>query len=490
MMARIFLSLTAAALLLSGCMVGPDYPGPPRVQVAQWLRGQTEAKSSRLEPVDQQWWKNFNDPVLHDLLVETARENYSVRLAAANIERARGVLDIARAGFFPAISGQAAYQHRRRSENSEFGQFPGISLETSTWTAGFDAGWELDLFGRIRRQAEAGEAAVEAAVYGAEDALVSVQAETARAYMELRAAQALTDIAVNQAELQEKTAELVAAQVEEGQASEYQLARITALAINTRSQVHHYRARAKAAVYALALLNGKPPEELIFLLGQEGVLPIVRDPVHIGLRSDILQRRPDIRQAERVLAARYAALGAAEGSLFPSVNLTGSIGLQSLDAGDFIDIASRTWMVTPSISIPIFNRGELRARVDIAEAEQKAAMLEYEQAVYAALEEVQRALSGYAEGLDSLALQEKALKHTVKMTELAEMRYRAGEDDFLNLSDARERLLQAEQGVVETRLATLNRLISLYKALGGGWSIDNSGSIDIPVSEEVEKNKT
>lgn len=454
---------------ISGCTVGPDYKGPPEIDIDNWFVEKSEKDRSLQQPIDPLWWKNFNDSILDDLLILIAQENYSLRIAVAQIERVRGVLHAAQAGFFPALSGEASYQRSRRSENSEFGQFPGIDINNETWQAGFDASWELDLFGRTRRQVESGEAVLDAAVYGRHEALISIQAEAARIYMEFRAAQALTNIAINQAQLQEETVELVEKQVNEGQASEYELARIQALAIRTRSQIPQSRAQAKTAVYGLALLAGKTPEALTFLLETEVSLPVVKDPVRVGLPSEMLRRRPDIRQAERMLAARNADIGAAIANLFPSVSLTGRIGFESLSFGNLIDTASRTWLVNPSIEIPIFNRGELRAQIAIAEADERIALLQYEQAVYTALQEAQETLTHYAENLDSLALQQKSLAHTAKMERLANIRYKAGEDDLLNLSDAQEQLLRSEQEVVNTRLAALTALIRLYKALGGGW---------------------
>ncbi|MGB3224802.1 MAG: efflux transporter outer membrane subunit, partial [Desulforhopalus sp.] len=450
--------LLSALLAISGCTVGPDYQGPPEIDIDSWYLENPETDRSLRQPIDPLWWKNFNDPILDELLILIAQENYSLRIAVAQIERVRGALRVAQAGFFPALSGEASYQRSRRSENSEFGQFPGIDMNNETWQAGFDASWELDLFGRTRRQVESGEAMLDAAVYGRHDALISIQAEAARIYMEFRAAQALTNIAVKQAQLQEETAELIEKQVKEGQASEYQLARIQALATRTRSQIPQSRAQAKAAVYGLALLAGKPPEAMAYLLETEAPLPLVKDPVRVGLPSEMLRRRPDIRQAERMLAARNADIGAAIANLFPSVSLTGRIGFESQSFGNLIDTASRTWLVNPFIQIPLFNRGELRAQIAIAEADERIALLQYEQAVYSALQEAQESLTYYAENLDSLVLQQKSLTHTVKMEKLANIRYRAGEDDLLNLSDAQEQLLQSEQQVVKTRLAALTAL--------------------------------
>ncbi len=335
-----------------------------------------------------------------------------------------------------------------------------------------------------------------ATVYTLQDTLITAQAETARAYMELRAAQQLTEIAKAQAQLQEKTASLVEKQLQKGQASEYQLARIKALAINTRAQIPQSRARAKAAVYALGFLTGQPPEQLLPLLEEQQSLPELNDPVHIGMRADMLRRRPDVKIAERNLAARTAEVGAAMADLFPSVSLTGRAGFESLQQQTLFDAASRTWLINPAINIPIFNRGEIRANIKIAEADQDIARIEYEQAVSAAMREAQESLTTYAESLDALSWQYQALEQTQKMQDLANIRYQKGEDDLLDLSDAQERLLESRQAVVNTKLMALNNLIALYKALGGGWlphdteTKDEQASSSVSVSEvEASKQK-
>jgi len=450
-------------------MVGPAYEPPANPEEGNWFGGAPEEAHSRPAPIVTQWWKTFDAPLLHDLLVQAEQENLSVRIAARHIIKARGILEAAESGFYPAVSAQASYDRMRRSANSEFGQFPGIDLKRETWQTGFDASWEVDLFGRVRRQLEAGEAILQATVYGRLDTLVSVQAETARVYMELRAAQALIDIIDRQAKLQKETARLIEQQVEYGQASEALLVRSMALTMRTRSRLPQARARAKAAVYALSVLVGKSFDELAPLLNTRVPLPVLQDPVKIGLRSDLLRRRPDIRQAERRLAARNAELGAAIANLFPSVSLTGSLGFESLQFDTLFDGASRTWLVNPVINIPIFNQGKIRAQIAIAEADRQIAFLDYEKTVKRALREAQDALTWYAENLDSLAWRKKALAYTEKRTGLALLRFEAGEDSRLDLHDAQQQLLQSRQAVIESHLAALKSLIGLYKSLGGGW---------------------
>lgn len=459
------------AIILAGCTVGPDYKAPER-QVPENYVGATESQAATIDDASiAEWWQQFQDPLLNDLMHEAQHHNPSLRVATAQLREARARARVALSGLYPEVGFGASAQRQRLSENSQFGQFPGIELTNDTYKLGFDAGWELDLWGKQRRKREAAEAAAEAIEFAQQDVMVSVLAELGRAYVMMRGADYSLVLLRESIALQERTVKTIQRLVDGGLLNANSLTRAQAALADTAAREPELIAQRQSAMYAVAVLSGKTPEALNATLKATGELVQMPDLVQPDLPSDLLRRRPDIRMAERRLAGETAEVGVAMAALYPSISLTASIGLESQDIGELFESASRTWMIGPQLRLPIFDRGKLKALVEVEEAQVEAALARYEQSVLGAMLEVEQALVRYQQAL----VTRQRYAQTVKLNQQAELktqrRFKAGEDSLLDLLDAQRQMVRSIADLANAEVQTRVQLIALYKALGGGWQV-------------------
>ncbi|MEW5943159.1 MAG: efflux transporter outer membrane subunit [Pseudomonadota bacterium] len=462
----------ALAVLLAGCTIGPDYVRPDMPLPAKWRNAGKGAPASTEQSA--QWWKNFNDPVLEKLVAQALESSLDLKLARARIREARAQLVVAEAAGAPNVTASASAARGMNSANVVQSSSAGTVFSTGgvvydLYKAGFDAQWELDLFGGVRRSVEAAQATAEAAEEDGRAVQISLLGEVARNYIELRAAQRQIAIARENARAQQETAGLVRSRYRAGLSSDLDVARAEAQAAATAAQIPPLEAALDKAVHRLGVLLGKAPGALAEDLAREAPVPISSAQVAAGLPSELLQRRPDIRRAERQLAAATALTGAATADLFPRFNLAAMIGLQSSDASTFTDGGSKAWSLVPGLSLPVFNAGRIRANIEAKDAQQEQALAKYQAAVLSALEEVENSLAVYVrEQLrrESLLQAEEANRRAVA---LASERYVKGLASFLDVLDA-ERSLYAAQSLLSQSEASLSSdLVALYKALGGEW---------------------
>jgi len=453
-------------LILSGCAaVGPDYtkvePDAPIKWHSELAGGLT---SDQLAPETlARWWSTLNDAGLKSLMERAVKGNLNLKNARARIREARALRGVSRADLFPTLGAGGSATRSRSSENSNTGK------ETKLYSAGFDAGWELDIFGGTRRAIEAAQADLEVTQEDLHDVLVSLLAEVALNYVEVRTYQARLAVTEANIRSQEETFEL--------NRSRYQAGIIDNLAVqqslynleNTRSQIPTLQTGLEAAKNRLAVLLGKKPGEVHQELAEKKPIPMLPVTVAVGVPAETLRNRPDIRRAERNLAAQTARIGVAVADLYPKFRLMGTIGLESISTGNFLESASRTWSIGPDISWSIFHGGAIRQNIKVRSALQEQALIQYESAVLKAQEEVENILIAYAKEQyrrESLARATDAAKRAVL---LARDQYQAGLVDFSNVLIAQRSLLSFQDELAQSEGAIISNLVRLYKALGGGW---------------------
>ncbi len=462
----------ALALLAGGCSVGPDYHPPTTGVPDRWGGPISGGLAYREESVGA-WWRNFHDPELDSLIGRAVKTNLDLRLAEARMLQARAEQGAAEAAYWPTVDASGSYARQKESRNQPvIGALPlppGVSFENNLYQAGFDASWELDLFGGKRRATEAAAANLAAVEFGRRDVLVTLFAEVARNYVLTRGSQHQLAIAREQIQSQEETVSITRGRLDQGAATDLDLQRALALLAMLQSQVPAIENAIQTAVHRLGVLLDLSPDALQQELSTNTPLPPVPPEVPVGLPSDLLQRRPDIRRAERLLAAETARIGQTEADLFPKFFLTGSAGWISVGASDFFNPGSRVWSIGPSLQWRIFDAGRVRADVRARKAIRDQARLTYEGAVLAALEEAGNALVAYAKEQERRQRLEQATVANKKAVEISGRLYDKGLGSYLILLDAQRAYYSSQDELVRSDLAVAMNLIALYKALGGGW---------------------
>jgi NodT family efflux transporter outer membrane factor (OMF) lipoprotein len=454
--------------LLAGCTVGPDYHPPKTAAPAQWV-SPPEGGETNLPAADAAWWKSFQDAELDSLVARAAQSNLNLRAAVARVREARAAARVVSAGLAPTLDAAGSYTRDRYSANG-FPPFPpGVPVEADVYQAGFDAAWELDVFGGTRRASQAARAEVAAAEFGRRNLLVTIFAEVARNYVQARAFQRRLAVADENISAQEQILALTRDRFAKGLTGELDVQEADALLATTRAQAPVFETGFRDSVYQLALLLGQPPGALLEELTNAAPIPAAPPAVPVGLPADLLQRRPDVQQAERQLAAATARVGAVVSDLYPKFSLTGDVGLQSISPGDWFNAGSRFWTAGPTVQWRIFDAGRIRANIRVQNARVDQALAAYEQSMLAAFTDVETALTAYARE----QTRRQSLAHAAQAGEqavaLARDLYQHGLADFLRVLEAQRSLYQSQDALIESDRAVSSDLIALYKALGGGW---------------------
>ncbi len=464
---RDLLALCAAALLAS-CTVGPDYRAPDTRVPNSFGEHPEEAAAAQARSPVSAWWTTFDDPVLDSLVERAVRTNPDLRRARARVREARALRGIAASDLYPTVDAVGGASRVRSSET--LGDAPGGT--SNLFQAGFDAVWELDVFGGNRRSLEAADADVGATIEESRDVQVSLLAEVARNYMELRGSQRQSAIARANLAAQTETLDLTRQRLAAGLATDLDVARSEAQVAATASTIPAFEAGARFAAHALAVLVDLPPTALVVELSRESAIPAPPPEIPVGLPSELLRRRPDVRRAERRLAAATARIGAAVADWFPRFSLTGGVGVANDGEGDFLDARSRTASVGGFVSWPVLDFGRVRSSVDAQNAREEQIAADYETAVLTSLREVEDALVAVETERArhvSLAAAESASARAVG---LANQLWTAGRTDFLSVLDAQRALFLAQAALVESDRRSASNVVALYKALGGGWEVE------------------
>lgn len=456
----------AVAACLSGCAVGPNYKAPDIDVPAQFANSTTGGFSE--SEVQADFWKLFDEPVLNDLVDAALKANKDLDQARASLAASRATRRITGFDSYPLITAGGSRFRGLQSEH----QLPGLTRDQREFEdaeAGFDASWELDLFGRVRRGREAVRASEQAAVAELRNAQVTVTAEVARNYFVLRGLQEQLDVATRNAQNQSQTLSLTQARLDAGRGTELDRSRAEAQLKTTMASIPPLRASIATTIYRLSVLTGRLPDALSSTLTTSQPLPALPQLNAIGSPDALLRRRPDIRSAERNLAGATARIGIAVGDLFPRVTFFGSVGYNAARVGDLGDPGTDTYSYGPSISWAALDLGRVRARIDVAKAQTQSALAFYESTVLTALEETEGALVTYGHAQTRRATLEEAATASSRAANLARQRFEGGLASFLEVLDAERDTLSLQDSLAQSRTQTATSLIAVYKALGGGW---------------------
>jgi outer membrane protein, multidrug efflux system len=441
--------------LLAGCAVGPDYRPPQTVMPEGWA-----GSSDTAAPVGPAtWWRIFQDPKLTALVDEALRTNLDVRLAAARLREARFSRGVIAGGLWPTVNASAGYQRSRQ----------GPAGEQNLFQTGLDALWEADIFGGIRRNVESAEANILAAQEGLRDVRVSLAAEVALNYVQLRGFQQQIAIAQDNLQAQRHTADITRQRFNAGFVSGLDVANADAQVAATASTIPVLQTSARQSIYGLSVLLARPPADLLNDLAETRPQPVTPPAVPVGLPSELLRRRPDIRQAEARLHAATAQIGVAVADLFPKFSLTGSLNWQADNLSSLSSGAARSWAFGPSVNWPVFQGGSIAANVHVQEALRDQAYITYQKSVLAALQDVENALIAYAKEWEHHKSLNDAVVANRKAVRLATQLYTEGQTDFLNVLQSQGSLYISQTAFVQSDSSLNQDVIALYKAIGGGW---------------------
>lgn len=478
---KLFLTAALLVVILVSCTVGRDYQKPDTQKMEEVdLHSNTHkaeeitvAKVSRAsikaaEPVTE-WWKSLNDPLLTDLIEQGLEKNYDIKIAFANIEQARALARASRSDRLPSVDATNNIARQRLSNNGISGAPADRSI--STYEAGFDSAWELDLFGRVGASIDASGAALGARIAEMRSVYVMVAAEIARGYIELRAAQYRLDVAERNLDNQRLSMELTSRLAEGGRSTELDIARAKTQFRLTQSSIPPLQATVNASINRLGVLIGQSPSVLHDQLRQVQILPSVPESISIGDSTSLLQRRGDVRAAEHELVGAVAQYNINVTALYPRISLQGSIGFSSTSFSSLGTSDSQFALFGPSISWSVFNRSQIKANIAAADADANARLATFYKTVLEALEEVDTAMENFSrEELRRASLIEAA-NSSANATRLSRQRYELGLDSFIDVLDAERTQLDAEDRLATSESQVFLYLISLYKALGGGWQL-------------------
>ncbi|WEJ97804.1 MAG: efflux transporter outer membrane subunit [Candidatus Sphingomonas phytovorans] len=461
-----FPAVLLAGAALAGCTVGPDYKRPSVPSGVGWTEPGTPGA------VDLAWWDRFGDAQLSALVARAIGNSPDLAEAEARLAEARANRRAVAGTRLPSVTANGSATENVLSRNGQLpiGEIPGFQREFRLFDGGFDASWEIDLWGRHVRQGEAAAAREEAALFARRDVMLSLIAEVARNYLDLRTAQANAATARATADADADLARLTRLRFGAGEASRLDAETAEGAARASAAAVPDAEANATAAAYRIATLVGSTPEEVGATLRMPAPLPISPDEILVGVRSDLLERRPDVRQAERELAAATADIGVATADLFPRFSLLGGIGQQARNPGDLFSADSMRLQVGPSVSWPIFSGGTIRAQIRAADARGQGAAARYEKAVLGALSDSETAINRFLNARIGAQEAAAALVRERSAFALSEQRVASGEDDRLALARARKSLLVAERRSSDAAAGKAQAAVALFKALGGGWS--------------------
>jgi multidrug efflux system outer membrane protein len=467
---------TAGLTLTLGCSVGPNYQKPDLPVPAAWNEAQQNGVGTRAAELTR-WWTVFNDPLLDSLVERAVQSNLDLRLAEARIHEARATRAVTASGAWPTADVSGSYTRNRASENAIGSPSQGVvaaprsgaDIDQNLYRSGFDASWEIDVFGGVRRRVEAADASLDASVEDRRNTLVTLLGDVAKNYIDLRGFQRRIAVARANLRAQQETLELNKVRFEAGLASDLDVAQAEGQVNITASQIPALEASLKQAAHRLSVLLGLGPGGLWGELSDAAPIPGLPPEVLVGLPSELLRRRPDIRRAERQLAAATAQVGAATADLFPKFSLTGAAGLQSISASDWFAGGSRFWSIGPTIRWPIFDGGRIRANIQVRSAQQEQALRQYEKAILTAFEDVENSLVNYSREQARNSSLAEAVAANRRAVAMSNELYANGLVDFLNVLETQRSLYASESDLAQSEAAMASNLVSLYKALGGGW---------------------
>jgi outer membrane protein, multidrug efflux system len=468
----ISLAGSVCVVLLAGCAVGPDYHPQQTAMPQAWASPATQPAASTTEAGAEltRWWKTFHDPKLDSLIERAVQSNLDLKSAVSRVRQARASRGVAFAGLWPTASAGGSYaRHFPGGVDSR-----GNPIAGNAYQAGLDAAWELDVFGGTRRSVESADAGIQFAIEDQRGVLVSLLAEVALNYAVLRGSQQQIRIAENNLQAQRHSADLTRQRQKAGFVTSLDVANADASVASTASVIPVLEVQARQSIYALSVLLGQPPGALVEELSPIGDIPAAPAQAPQGLPSELLRRRPDIRQAEAQIHAATANIGVATADLFPKFSLSGAYGSQTSQADQFLRHVSRVWSFGPGVNWEFFSAGRTLSNIEVQKALQEQSVLAYTKVVLTALGDVESALVSYTKEFEHYRILEEAFTANQKAVEIALKLYTQGQTDFLNVLSAQRSLFASEEALWQSRTTLTTDLIALYKALGGGWEETDS----------------
>lgn len=462
------LGLAGLAVLLSACPVGPTYQRPSLDPGSAF--GNQDEQEYDLREADRNWWRQFDDPRLTQLIALAVRNNYDLKMAEANLREARALFLDAGLNLLPHANAHGNFTTLRRSFDA-LNRRDFVPRGLDLYTLGFDTWWEVDIWGRIRRDVQSKEAEIESAEANRRYLTLSIIAELARNYVEMRGHQNQLAVDRRNAENQKATWDLTIARQEAGIGTEFDTQRAKAQYDTTLAMIPPLDSLVRQDIHRISVLTGQIPSALLKELTEPAPIPEAPSLIHIGKPADLLRRRPDIQSAERQLAGATARIGVAMADLFPRVTFVGAFNLESSSITGLGAPGTSAYNMGPRITWPAFELGQVYARIKAAEANVDTYLANYQQVVLNALEETENALLVYDRLRDRQALLKTAAEASTKAYEIANVRFEEGVEDFLNLLDTERRLLLDQREYAQSQTATAAALIGIYKALGGGWEV-------------------
>ncbi|MGI9333210.1 MAG: efflux transporter outer membrane subunit [Gammaproteobacteria bacterium] len=494
-------ALVAALLaaLLSGCTkLGPDFVRPQAPVAEDWLEANPQLKRDATDL--RTWWKVFDDPALDNLIATAHERNHSLQVAGLRVLEGRARLGIAVGSLYPqvqSVGAGAVYQRFSKNLNNT----EGADVNAWTYSAGFDAVWELDFWGRFRRGIESADAALLASLAEYEDVLVSLTAEVANAYVVLRTFEERIRLAEENIEIQRQALTLAQAQFDIGVATELDVFQARALLSTTRARIPLFKIGQRQAQNALATLLGQPPGPAHAPLEGPVAIPGAPAEVAVGVPAQLLRRRPDVRRAELEAAAQSALIGVAMTELFPRVTLTGSIGFAASDGtnttrsgnsgiDELFKLDSLAILGGPSVTWNIFNYGRLKNNVRVQDARLQQLLVNYEETVLRAAQEVEDAMVGFLRGQEQVELLGESVDAARQAVDISSAQYRGGAIDYQRVLDSQNTLVEQQDLWTETRGEVARDLIAMYKALGGGWQVHEGRPVVAEHNVDTMRNRT
>ncbi|MDA8077395.1 MAG: efflux transporter outer membrane subunit [Nitrospiraceae bacterium] len=471
-------ALACVVMTLTGCAtVGPDYVRPDVSVPTQWNGDSCALTAGQLDTKKlSEWWTTLNDSELTNLIERAIQSNTDLRKAKSRVREARARRGISEAALFPSVNASGSVQHTHSRAQTGFvvdSNLPSTgsnaTAESDLYSMGFDAGWEVDLFGGKRRAIEASHANLEASGEDLNDVLVSLIGEVASSYVDLRSFQTRLSIAEANRDAQQETYQIVQWRREAGLITDLDVDQAKYNMEQTKTQIPTLETGIEKAKNRLAVLLGLNPGSLEKELAERKSIPVASQEIAYGIPADVLRNRPDVRQAERKLAAETARIGVQTAEMYPKLNLSGSIGLEALSLSNLFNASSKVYSYGPSFKWNIFNAGSVRQNIEAQNAVQEQALITYEASILSALEEVNNALAAYAKERIRRQLLFEASQAAERAAGLAQNQYSSGLIDFQSVLDAQRSLLNFQGQLAESEAAVTSDLISLYKALGGGW---------------------
>ncbi|MGZ0703592.1 efflux transporter outer membrane subunit [Pseudomonas piscis] len=463
--------LALGLVSLAACSVGPDFQRPQATQLQTWPAPAQAAASQAVDSaLQERWWDVFNDPHLSALSRRVLTDNLDLQLATSRLQQSRAARQVITAERYPGTSANGGYGRKRNSAeglNDPSGH-QGKS-DFNLWEAGFSASWELDFWGRVRRETEAADANLEVAENDRRGVLLSVLAETAQDYIQLRGVQSTRAVTEQNLEVARHSLKLSQLRLADGVATDLDVAEAAAQVATIEARLPELQQRQAHLINALSLLLGEPPQALQQELASDAPVPQAPVRLAIGLPSQLAERRPDIRQAEARLHAATASIGVAKGDFYPRITLSGNVGSQALQLADFGSWNSRQYGIGPQFSLPLFDGGRLRGVLKLREAQQQEAAVSYQQTVLRAWHEIDDQLTRY----NASQLRRDSLAEAVRQNQIAlrtaQQQYVEGVVDFVNVLTVQGALLATQEQLVESSAGVSLAMVGLYKALGGGW---------------------